>query len=116
MAEASVTRSLPTTLRKSVVRASLRSETERKPFAPPRLGRVIDRMIALSGLTKQQAAAEMHYPDASAISRWVSEVEPPNLSRIWSAPLLRPWFLIACAEASGDSVEIETTVRVRRLA
>ena len=72
--------------------------------------------IALAGLNKDQAADAMGYTSASSVSRWISNQEPPNLSRLWAAEELRAGLVAALAEHAGDRVEVQTTVIVRRTA
>jgi hypothetical protein len=105
-----------TTLLDAVPRKTLamRSESLRKPLAGA-IGRAIDRAITLSGLTKQDAAYRMGYQDQSAVARWISGVETPQLARLFAVPELRAPLVQALAELSSD-VEVTTTITVRRRA
>ena len=100
--------------RKSPARAALRGEGARKFLADVHLGSVIERAIALAGMTKDQAARAMGYESASSVSRWIANEEPVNFSRLWAAPELRSGLVAALAENAGDAVEVQTTVIVRR--
>lgn len=108
--------SVDTLPRKNPARASLRGEGAGQFLSSVNLGAVIDRAIALSGLTKDQASQVMGYANASLVSRWIANAEPPNLSRIWAAEELRAGFIAALAEHAGHAIEIETSIRIRRTA
>lgn len=101
---------LPESPRKSLARATLAC----KNFAPVQLGPVIERAIALSGMTKDQAADALGYADQSVLAKWIAGTENPQINRIWAAPALRPWFLLALAESAKEEIEVETTFRLRR--
>lgn len=92
----------------------LRGETARKVFSDAYLGRVVERAIALAGLTKDQAGREMGYANASTISRWLSGEESVQLGRVWAVEALRMPLIQALAEAAESGVVVETTVRLRR--
>ena len=97
---------------------AMQGEAHRKPFAedlPRLIGQAIERALLLSNLSKQEAAWEMGYTDASALSRWISGVETPQFARLFSVMRLRAALVIALAEIAGN-VEVETTVRIRRTA
>jgi len=87
-------------------------EAERKSFALL-IGRAIERGILLAGMTKQEAAFEMGYPDPSALSRWIAGVETVQFSRLWMIARLRPCLCVALAEIS-EGVVVETTISIRR--
>lgn len=101
--------------RKSSARATLRGEGAPKFLGNAHLGPVIERLIALAGLNKDQAADAMGYSDASTVSRWISGQENPHLTRIWAAAALRAPLVMALAERA-ESIEVETSIRVRRRA
>jgi len=72
---------------------SSQGETQIKPIAGAEfkllIGRAIERGILLAGMTKQEAAFEMGYPDPSALSRWMPGVETVQFSRLWMIARLR---------------------------
>jgi hypothetical protein len=89
-----------------------------KPLAEefkPLIGRAIERCILLSGMTKQEAAYEMGYTDASALSRWIAGVEQPQLHRLFSVRALQPFLIVALGQMCKDVV-ITTNVSVRMTA
>lgn len=102
--------------RKNPARASLRGEGPGQFLSSVALGAVIERAISLSGLTKDQAAQEMGYANGSLVSRWIANLEPPNLTRIWAVTALRAGLVAALAEQAGAQVEVETSIRIRRTA
>lgn len=107
---------MPELPRKTVAKATLRGEGVRKAFAPSRIGAVIERAIALSGMTKQQAAGEMGYADPSALSRWIAGTDDVQFERLWSVPSLRAGVIAALAEAAESVVRIQTVVTIERTA
>jgi hypothetical protein len=96
-----------------------RGESLRKPLADDvmkrLIGRALERAIALANTTKQQLSNEMGYPDQSALSRWISGVEPVQFARLWSVESFRPAWVLALAEQTS-AVEVVTEIRVRRIA
>jgi hypothetical protein len=99
--------------RKTPAKATLRGEGVRNFLATVALGAVVERTIALSNLTKDQAARCMGYESAASVSRWIANEEPPNLARIWAAEELQAGFVAALAEHAGHMVEVETSIRIR---
>ena len=99
--------------RKACARPVLRGETDSKVLADADLGPVVERVIALSGLNREQLAFALGYADGSSIARWVRNLEAPQFARLWAVRTLRAAIVQALAERSDD-VEVETTVRVRR--
>lgn len=91
----------------------MKGEGSRNFLATVSLGSVIERAIALSNLTKDQAARAMGYESAASVSRWIANEEPPNLSRLWHATDLRCGLVAALAEHVGHAVEVETSIRIR---
>lgn len=97
---------------------SMGSEAIRKPLADEEIrraiGRAIERAVAMAGLTKQQAAAEMGYGENQApLSRWISGTETPQFSKLWSVPQLRSCIVIALAQLADD-IEVTTNIRIRK--
>jgi hypothetical protein len=99
--------------RKTPAKATLRGEGVRNFLADVGLGAVVERAIALSNLTKDQAARCMGYESAASVSRWIANEEAPNLSRMWGAEELRAGLVAALAEHVGFGVEVETNIRIR---
>jgi hypothetical protein len=99
--------------RKTPAKATLRGEGVRNFLADVALGRVVERAIALSNLTKDQAARCMGYESAASVSRWIANEEPPNITRMWFAEELRAGLIAAMAEHAGHAVEVETSIRIR---
>jgi hypothetical protein len=112
-----VAKRLPETPRKML---AMRGEGVRKKLANPdearALGRVIERAIEIVGSTKQDIADALGYTDQSALSRWISGVETPQMAKLWALPQLKSGLLLAFAEAAGDVAEIDvrTIVTVAR--
>jgi hypothetical protein len=104
---------LPALTGKKPARAGLAGEADRKFLS---LGRIVERAIAISGLTKDQAAREMGYANASVISRWFSGDEQPSLSRLWAVPSLHVGLVIALAEAAGVGVRVRTQIEIEATA
>ena len=110
----SVAPSLAELPRKRCARAALRGESESKVLADADLGPVVERVIALSGLNREQLGFALGYQDGSSIARWVKNIEAPQFARLWAVKALRAAIVQALAEHSDEAVEVETTVRVRR--
>jgi hypothetical protein len=91
-------------------------ETIRKKLAGlpsgPDWGRVLERAFALASLTKQEVAYRLGYRDATSVSRWCANAEPPNLPRLLSLRELRGPMVIALAEAT-DGLSVQTVVTLR---
>ena len=100
----SVADALLVTPRKSLAKARLRGETARKFLADNLSGRVVERTFQLAGLTKDQAAREMGYEDASAVSRWIGGVEKADLNRLLAVEVLSRALGVAIVEAHGGTV------------
>lgn len=97
--------------RKSV---AMKGEALHKKFVDPEtralVGKVIDRAIHHSGLSKKDAAIRMGYEDdQSPISRWVSGIEPPSLARFVAVPALCCGLSVALAELA-DGAEVRTVI------
>lgn len=101
--------------RKNPARASLRGEGAGQFLSSVNLGHVVDRAIHLAGRTKDQAAQEMGYANASLVSRWIANTEPFNLSRFWAVADFRSALIVALAEDANDAaIEVQRTVIVRK--
>lgn len=104
--------------RKSVAMSLRSGERDRKPLADDLkqpIGQAIERGIVLAGLTKQDVAFRMGYQDQSALARWISGVETPQFARLFMVQELRGPLVLALAELAG-TVDVETTIRIRRTA
>ncbi|HWB15918.1 MAG TPA: hypothetical protein VG538_05875 [Vicinamibacterales bacterium] len=75
------------------------------------LGRWLTRAIALSGQSPKEVAYELGYADQSAVSRWLNNAEPPNLTRLWKLRALRRPLVIALAEETKD-IAVNTVLTV----
>lgn len=107
---------LPSPQRKNIARATLRGEAPSKFLGSGRIRRILERCFELSHLTKDQAAREMNYADASTVSKWLSEEVPVNFERLLSCERLRPGLVAAIAEDAGQSVRVRTVVEIERTA
>lgn len=69
-------------------------------------GRALEKAIARSGLTKQEAAFQMGYSDSGVMGRWIQGTETPQLAKLWmlGEGFQREW-VIALAEEAGLSVK-----------
>lgn len=97
----------------------MRGEGLHRKFVDPEtralVGRLIDRAIAHSGLTKKDAAFRMGYEDdQTPISRWVAGIEPPSLARFVRVPALACGLAVALAELS-EGAEIRTVVSLPKV-
>lgn len=80
-----------------------------------RVGRLVERALVLTGLTKQQAAYEMGYSDSGVVSRWCSGAERPLLDRLFLIAGFEDSWLIAQAEGNPRA-EVERTIKLRSIA
>jgi len=84
-------------------------EADRKKFV---VGKRVERALGLLGVTKQEAAHAMGYPDPGVVSRWCSGAERPQFDKL---EMLTGWngaYIRACAEGDPQIV-IETIVKIR---
>lgn len=107
--------------RKSVA-AGLRADrgpaNDCKPFAEEWKGLLcgaVERALDLAKMTKQDVSHAMEYPDQSAISKWISGVEPIQWHKLMAVDQLRPWIPVALAELASD-VHVQIVLNVRRRA
>lgn len=101
---------------KNLARATLRGESPSKFLGSGRIRRILERCFELSHMTKDQAAREMEYADASTVSKWLSEEVPVNFERLLSSERLRPGLVAAIAEDAGQAVKVRTVVEIERTA
>lgn len=78
------------------------------------VGKAIERTRALGGLSLKEFAAAVGR-DTRQVSRWETGCENPQLHTIFAVKALRQLFVLALAEVAGEGIEIETTVRIRRI-
>jgi len=78
------------------------------------IGTAIERARLLSGLSLKQFADAIGR-DERQIARWIVGTERPQLDAIFTVRELRGPLVIALAELS-QTVEVETTIRIRRSA
>lgn len=89
-------------------------------------GRFLSRALDLCGWSQERLAQELAEadgePEAPAkrraqVSRWVNGTEGLPFYLVWGLEEFRPFLILAQAEqVTGQALEIETTIRVRRLA
>lgn len=78
------------------------------------IGTAVEAALDRAGLTKQEAAFAMGYTDSGVVSRWVNGTEAPQFARLWTlGEKFRAELVVALAGLVGQSVEVETVVRVR---
>lgn len=80
-----------------------------------RVGRAVERIFKLAGVSAKEAAAAMDV-DVAQVSRWCAGTERPQFDVMLSIDALRPWVVMALAEIGGEAVDVETIVRIRRTA
>lgn len=111
MSKTSLQLNLPPTLVKEVAnvpRAEVNDVDMPLEQAREAIGRAVEKAIRRSG------AALKELGDKGQVSRWCSG-ENPNIARLWQRSDVRREWVLALAEESGLA-EVETTVRVRRIA
>lgn len=82
------------------------------------VGRAIQRAVSLAGLSNKEAAGQVGVDDAE-FGKWLtgsSENRHPHLDRLFAVEALRVPLVIALAELAGAGVEIDTVIRVKRIA
>ncbi len=79
------------------------------------IGRVVVRCREMLGWSLKEFAAKVQR-DERQCSRWENGGERVQLDAIFAVKELRAVFVIAIAEAAGEEVERETTIRIRRRA
>jgi hypothetical protein len=106
--------------RKSLAMNLREGETDHKPLVIDQwkreIGQAIERALNLANLTKQDVSFEMGYGTNQApISNWISGKETPQFAKLFAVEQLRDSLIVALAGLS-KTVEVETTIRVRRTA
>jgi hypothetical protein len=81
------------------------------------VGAAIQRAVSLRGWTLKEFAAAVGR-DERQCARWITGDERPQLDTLFAVDSFRQPLIVALAEAAGEGVEIETTVRIthRRVA
>lgn len=90
---------------------------DRKKLADLRavIGRLVERALELLGVTKQDAAFQMGYKDAGAVSRWCSAVERPLFDKLFALEGFEVAWVLAMAERN-TRIEVATVITIRRIA
>lgn len=80
-------------------------------------GKVVDRAISAAGLSRDTAAKEMGI-SPSLLTRQIQNTDNQHISfqRLWSMPDRFKVELIVAMAADVEGVEVETSVRIRRIA
>lgn len=82
-----------------------------------RIGKMIVRAIALSGMTAQELSYQMGYQDSSTLSRWVSGKERPCFDKLFAVDAFYDAWVFACAEGNPRAkVKGYITLPLRRSA
>jgi hypothetical protein len=87
----------------------MRGEADRKKFADcskEAVGRALERAIAMSGLSKQEAAFAMGYSDPGTVSRWCAGTERLHVDKVMAVADLRQPFALQLAKLSGAKVTV----------
>jgi hypothetical protein len=79
------------------------------------VGQAIARVQARSGLSLKEFSAALER-DERQVARWFTGLEHPQVAALFAVPALRQLVIVALAELAGESVEIETNIRIRRSA
>lgn len=102
-----------------MLRAELRvkAKDDRKPLADlrPAIGLLVERALILAGVSKQDAAYQMHYADQGTVSRWCSGLERPAFDKLFTIDGFEIAWVLAIAERNRQIV-VETIVTIRRSA
>lgn len=80
------------------------------------IGHAVQRTLSLAGLSQKEASALLGHKDQSQVSRWLAGTERPQFDALFAVETLRQPLVIALAELVGAGVEVETTVRIKRIA
>jgi len=78
-------------------------------------GEAIKQTRELSGLNLDEFADALG-KDQRQITRWEKAEERPQLETVYASKRLRPFLVIAMAKGAGVDVEVETVIRVKRIA
>ncbi len=77
------------------------------------IGRAVQRMCALAGVSQKEAAALLER-DPAQVARWISGAERAQVDALFAVARFRQPFIVALSELAGGDVEIETIVRLRK--
>lgn len=90
------------------------SEGDRKQLADLRqfVGRIVERALALMGVSKQDASYQMHYADQGTLSRWCSGLERPALDKLLTIDGFKVAYVQALAEHDA-AFDVVTTISIR---
>lgn len=80
-----------------------------------KVGHAVQRAFKLAGLSQKEVAGEIER-DQAQIARWAAGTERPQFDVLFAVEPLRQPLILALAELAGESVEIETTVKLKRSA
>jgi hypothetical protein len=94
-----------------------KGEGDRKKLADlrPAVGQLVARAFQLMGITKQDAAYQMHYDDPGTVSRWCSGTERPAFDKLFTLDGFNTAYVQAIAE-QDPQLEITTAITIRRRA
>ncbi len=96
-----------------MIAASLRPDRKILADLRPVIGQLVDRALALAGISKQEAAYAMDYRDAGTISRWCSGSERPCFDKLFSLDGFEAAYILAMAERNPN-IEATTVITIRR--
>lgn len=101
-----------------MLRAGLRTEAkaDRKKLADlrPTIGSLVARAFQLMGISKQQAAYDMHYDDPGTVSRWCSGTERPAFDKLFTLDGFEVAWMLAIAERN-QQVTARTVITIERI-
>jgi len=79
------------------------------------VGGAIERAASLVGWSLKELAGKVDR-DPRQVARWIDGSERPHFDALFAVEELRQPLVVAFAEMAGHGVEVETVVRVRRIA
>lgn len=80
-----------------------------------RIGHALERVQDRCGLSLKEFADAVGR-DERQVARWFTGTEHPQLAAIFAVEQLRQPLILALCELAGAGVEIETNIRIRRIA
>lgn len=98
--------------RPRVLKADLRKAETSDPWRV-QVGRAIARSMQLLGWSLKEFAAAVGR-EPRQVARWIAGTERPQMDALFSVAALRAPLVQAFAELTGEAVEVETVIRVRR--
>lgn len=100
-----------------MAKAALRTHPESgdRPEWRAHLGHAVLRARQLAGLSLKEFADAITR-DERQVARWEKGIERPQFDAIFAVEPLRQPMVIALCELAGAAVEIETVVRIRKIA